>query len=93
MTDSKGPAPLLPYQGKPFVGFSRPGFRYVGRLVVELFEYTDPTDPSKASPAGDANSIAMQCDAVDGDYAEVTRRIAAALPIRVARDKPFEKRP
>lgn len=70
--------PLAEYHGKPLVGVSSSHSRYLGRVVVELYE----------SPLHDSASDGLVFSADLGlnvgiDYNELLRRVAAALPRRV----------
>jgi len=75
--------PLKGFYGKPIVGEEIPGEnRYLGRIIVELYE----------SPliSSDANGLAFTTDPAHQagiSAAELLERIAAALPVRVAKEK------
>lgn len=71
--------PLAAYHGKPILSQGGPNQHYLGRLVVELLEDGRPRD--------DSYKLALTAGAVDGNHANFTRRIAAALPVRVQRDE------
>jgi hypothetical protein len=79
------PDPLAGFIGKPFISDGGPKSTYVGRVIVELWvEPPMGPQPAERSAADvDAGNIAYSVDARDGNNAELLRRIAAALPIRV----------
>ena len=74
--------PLAAYHGKPVISHGGPNQHYLGRVVVELWE--------DGSTRDDSYKLALSSDAVDGNYTKLRQRVAAALPVRVLRDSPFE---
>jgi hypothetical protein len=71
---------LANYQGKPILG-QRANKRYVGRVVVELWETGQPVD--------DSQQIVFTADATDGNHGALLRRIASALLKRVQKGPTF----
>lgn len=66
------------HHGKPLISEAGPGSRYVGRVVIELWEVpTHPTSPDQLSytidPAGKVKGF------------DLLQRIAVAFPLHVAR--------
>ena len=78
--------PLEGYHGKPIISGGGSHDRYIGRVILELWERPRGADPG----VNDVNYFSMTSDATDGDAAGLLRRLADALPVRVARDHPFE---
>lgn len=74
--------PLQEVYGKPMVGMEMPGNRYLGRVVVELYESTD------AFQSDDMN-IVYSVDPAHGANIEakaLVKRVADALHARIARN-------
>jgi len=75
--------PLKGFYGKPIVSEEIPGEnRYLGRIIVELYEAPDISS--------DANGLAFTTDPAHQagiSAADLLERIAAALPVRIAKDK------
>jgi hypothetical protein len=69
------PDVLQNYRGKPLVTVASPSVKYIGRLIIELYEH----------PSGsDANNLAMTFDLAPGEsQSDLVGRIAAALPERL----------
>lgn len=76
--------PLSGYQGKPILGQQGPNARYLGRVIVELWEIKDAKN--------DSYNIAISSGAVDRDNATLIERIAVALSARVQAAKAQGKR-
>lgn len=78
----KATNPLNGFEGKPII--SQAGqTKYLGRVVIELWESPDPSDSLGAK------GLAYVSDAATGvDWRDLLRRVAAALPSRIARDHP-----
>jgi hypothetical protein len=76
--------PLSGYQGRPILGQQGPNAKYLGRVIVELWETNSTTN--------DSNNIAVSAGAVDEDNATFIERIAAALSERVQAAKAQGKR-
>lgn len=70
--------PLAAYHGKPLISQVAAGQTYLGRLIVEMWD--------DGSAQDDSYKLALSCWAQSGNYADLTRRISAALPVRVQRD-------
>ena len=74
---SKVADPLEGFQGQPIVSLVGPNQRYLGRVVVELYETPNSSD---------VNQLAFTIDAANGvDSSDLLKRIAAALSLRVAK--------
>lgn len=67
--------PLSGYRGEPILGKQGPNARYLGRVIVELWEIN--------STKNDSYNIAISAGAVDEDNSTLIERIAAALSSRV----------
>jgi hypothetical protein len=71
----QSPDPLQNHYGKPLIGVVFPSMKYVGRLIIELYEQPGSSD---------ANSLVLGMDPAPGEsQADLVKRIAAALPERV----------
>ena len=75
--------PLANHRNVPILAEVGPDSRYVGRVIVELFD----DDSSKP----DSNKIAFSVGAVDGNKAVLIQRVADALVKRVQQTKPFTR--
>ncbi len=73
--------PLASYQGNPILGQHGSGQRYVGRVVVELWETGQPED--------DSQRIIFTADAADGNHGALLRRVAPALLKRAQKGPTF----
>ena len=80
LSDSDKPDYLKEVRGKPMITEEMPGTRYLGRVIVELYEiHGEPDD----------RNIAYSIDTAHGANIEaktLVKRIAAALYNRVAKD-------
>ncbi len=76
--------PLSGYQGRPILGQQGPNARYLGRVIVELWETQNTMN--------DSYNIAISSGAVDEDNATLIERIAGALVTRVQAAKNQGKR-
>lgn len=71
----QSPDPLQNYYGKPLIGEAGPSMKYVGRLIIELYEQPYSSD---------ANSLVLAFDPAPGEsQGDLVKRIAAALPERL----------
>lgn len=71
------PDPLADYHGKPLISQASPRCKYLGRIIVELWEQPGFSD---------AQSIALSVQGTESvGTAELLQRIAEALPIRAAK--------
>lgn len=79
LIQTNNPDPLENFYGKPLISQELSGTKYLGRLVIELYE----------SPgASDADGLAYTIDPahnVNIDEKTLLKRIVDALPLRVAR--------
>lgn len=81
--------PLAGFEGKPMLSSERPGKRFIGRIIVELYEGSYIED--------DAHGLVMSLNpaiGVDISQGELLKRIAAALPGRATireKSKPPEQ--
>jgi hypothetical protein len=73
--------PLASYEGKPILGQHGSSQRYVGRVVVELWETEQSVD--------DSQRIVFTADAADGNHSALLRRVAPALLKRVQKGPTF----
>lgn len=73
------PNPLAGTGGKPLIGKESPGHRYVGRVIVELYE-----GPDIRSDADGLVMIISPSLTSSLSQQDLLKRIAAALPGRVA---------
>jgi hypothetical protein len=77
---SNEPDPMQNVYGKPMISEEHPHTRYLGRVVIELYE----------SPgASDVNGLAYTIDPASGvniDEKTLIKRIADALSLRIARN-------
>jgi hypothetical protein len=83
-TDGRVVDPFQGKHGKPIISGSGPNSRYIGRVVIELWE--SPETPASAiTPAAiDACHLGLLIDPagkVNGN--ELMQRIASALPVHV----------
>jgi hypothetical protein len=80
-TRSSGPSdpsaePLAQFAGKPVLA-AQPGAKYVGRVVVEVWDTGRSSDQS--------HGLAFSSEAVDGNHGALLKRVAAGLSARVAK--------
>lgn len=73
---SSQPDPLSAYLDQPMIAHPGPNSRYVGRVIVELYE--------NGSEKSDASKIAYTVDAIEGNYDTLALRIAKALVARLS---------
>jgi hypothetical protein len=78
---SGAPDPLADYRHRPIISGGGGDLTYVGRVIVELWESSSGLD--------DSRTMAMSAEARDGDHAALARRVAAALPRAVQRNRLF----
>lgn len=71
-------SPLAGTGGKPLIGRETPTHRFIGRVIVELFE-----GPEIFSDANGLCFIISPGLDADVDDEELLKRIAAALPLRI----------
>jgi hypothetical protein len=76
------PDPLKGYQRVPIISGGGPNSKYLGRVIIELWQEDGASDDSKM--------IAISADAVDGKHAQLLPRIAAALAQRMTRGNPLD---
>ncbi len=75
--------PLVGYHKKPIISLaSSPNAKYLGRVIVELWDNTGARD--------DADALTISAGAMDGKHGKLLARIAEALLVRVQRSHPFE---
>jgi hypothetical protein len=78
----KATNPLNGFEGRPIISGAGRG-RYLGRVVIEVWESPDANDTLGAK------GLAYMPDAATGvDWLDLLRRVAAALPTRIAGDYP-----
>jgi hypothetical protein len=80
---STAPDPLKDFRKKPIISGGGPKAKYLGRVIVELWDTGEGRD--------DSYNIAYSSAPVDGKYTELVKRVATALVERVRRDRPFEE--
>ncbi|HLG64911.1 MAG TPA: hypothetical protein VKY19_23425 [Ktedonosporobacter sp.] len=72
--------PLTAFHGKPLVGVASQEHRYMGRIVIEVYE--------SDQYASVADSLAFTVDLAEGvgiDHQELMVRVAQGFPERIAR--------
>lgn len=69
--------PLASFAGKPILASQGSGSKYIGRVVVEVWDTGTSIDPSYG--------LSFSSDAVDGNQKALLRRVAAGLSARVAK--------
>lgn len=81
--------PLVSYIGKPVISDAGPNQKYIGRVIVELWELVPQNGQTTPVVVNDVDGIAVSTDATasGGHHAELLDRVVAALPQRVANDK------
>ena len=75
------PDPLASMYGKPMIGMETPGLRYLGRVIIELYESTDRSEP-------DDRNLVCSIDKAEGvniNTKAFIQRIANAFSARVAK--------
>jgi hypothetical protein len=75
------PDPLASVYGKPMIGVETPGLRFLGRVIIELYESTDRPEP-------DDRNIVCSIDKAEGvniSSKTLLQRIATAFATRVAK--------
>ena len=80
LTETGRPDPLAAYYGKPLISGASTHARYLGRVVIELYESEGATDEM-----GLAYSIDLASDAGLG-AATLAKRISEAFVTRVPKD-------
>ncbi|QBD82612.1 hypothetical protein EPA93_44270 [Ktedonosporobacter rubrisoli] len=75
------PNPLASVHGKPMIGMEMPGLRYLGRVIIELYETTDKVEPD------DRNLVTSVDTAQDVNISSKTllQRVASAISTQVAK--------
>jgi hypothetical protein len=76
--------PFQSYHGKPMISGSGSGSRYIGRVVIELWESPDTTTSATSPAAVDASHLGLLIDPVgqvNGN--DLMQRVASALPLHV----------
>jgi len=71
-------------EGKPIISQAGPGARYLGRVVIELWDHPDHPDKTGAA------TLAYQVDLGAGsplNQVELLDRASQAFPIRFQRDR------
>lgn len=86
--------PLASYVGRPIISEGGANRKYIGRVIVELWEPVPQSGANNSIVINDVNSMAISADAApsataNGDHATLLDRVAAALPQRVAKGNPF----
>lgn len=76
---STGPVadPLAPFHRKPVMSSGGPNASYLGRVVIEMWDFPEARD--------DSDRIAVSSDAMDDKHADLLARVAKALPSIVQR--------
>src|SRR5579884_95582 len=83
--ESQGYDPLVGYQNKPIISSGQGNQRYLGRVIVELWE--------DGSSHDDSYKIAYSARAIDGYNEKLVQRVAAALPVRIQHNSSFKPAP
>jgi len=86
--------PLAAYAGRPIISGAVSNRKYIGRVIVELWELVPQSGQTSPVVIDDVDGIAISADATpsataSGDHATLLDRVAAALPQRVAKGNPF----
>ncbi len=87
--------PLAGTGGRPIVGVPSPTHTFVGRIVIELFEGTQPAADANTQITVDANELVLIVSPGLGSNttkAGLLKRIAAAFPVRAAKEIQLEDR-
>ncbi|MHB8600243.1 MAG: hypothetical protein ACYDER_25960 [Ktedonobacteraceae bacterium] len=79
--------PLAGWGGKPLLDKESDGHRFVGRLIIELYEGPDVTSDAN----GLVFSVSPSIEATISQH-ELLKRFAAALPARVAKMPDMDER-
>ncbi len=91
---SSAPDPLAAFRGKPVISGGGANRKYIGRVIVELWELVPQSGQTSPVVIDDVDGIAIRADATpsataSGDHAALLDRVAAALPQRIAKGNPF----
>jgi hypothetical protein len=76
-SDSSVADPLAQYAHKPMLAAAGKGAKYLGRVIIEVWETGNATD--------DSQRLTFSSEAVDGNHEALLTRVAAGLPKRVER--------
>lgn len=87
--------PLAGVGGKPLIGVPSSNQAFVGRIIIELFENSQSDVEQSRQAEADASGLVLSVNPGLGTNitkAELLQRLAAAFPLRAAKEIQLEER-